>query len=458
MTPNPTFYLLITLHWTVEFKPAVSVVLVLDKSGSMGEFVHKLPDTTTRFDVIKRAAKGFIHNLKFIPPSAVAVVSFDALPYIEQYFTNDKSALFRAVDSIKLGGDTRYNDPLLDSVRGAIPMLSRRPMLPVKRIVVFVTDGEPNKLYPLSKDSIYNGLRSTNITFYGIAAWAETNSAVAEFARSTGGKAYSVASGDVESRLNEFFQQIAAFTQSREHCSIDWPAQPSCTGVSTVEITLKKGAMQALTDAKSYPAPGAVFSVSAAPAAVQFGAAPPGRTARRQITLTPNYDLTLVKGEIRNATGKFALAADGPNGWDGATAITIPANTPRIFEVEFTQEQQQTPRTAVLSFTGTPCNPPDIPLAAEAPSGIDDPSAAGFAVLPNPAAETAEAVFNLAAPVPVRLELAAPDGRIVLAVAAEGVAGENYLRIPLAGVAAGVYAARLRYDGQTAVQRIAVMR
>ena len=351
---------------TIVDGPAVSVVLVIDKSGSMGEYINPPTDTSTRFDIVKRAAKAFVQTIKFVPPTTVAVVSFDAISYLEQYFTNDKGLLYKAIDSISLGGDTRYNLPLLDSTKGAIPMLSTRPPHPVKRVIIFLTDGQPNKLDSVRRDSIIRGLKGTNVLFFAITVQTEMNDKLAEFSDVSGGASFSVTSGNIEAQLIAIYKQIANRLQSRNVCYLEWPAPLGCTEASrdrTVSVTFSppngNWKLDKQTDSQRPLAPeNSVLKITMEPPIMSFGNPQVGQANEviKQLTITSNYDLTIATAPtITYSGGIFKFVNWNP-------PEDFKANVPRIFKVSFVQTDVQAYRQGTIIFKGDPCDPPTVTL------------------------------------------------------------------------------------------------
>ncbi|MCZ2132584.1 MAG: choice-of-anchor D domain-containing protein [Bacteroidetes bacterium] len=349
---------------TIVDGPALSVVLVIDKSGSMGEYVRRNPDVT-RFEVVKTAAKAFVRAVKYVPPTAISVVSFDAISYLEQDFTDNQGLLIKAIDSISLGGDTRYNFPLLDSLKGAIPMLSRRPPLPVRRVVIFLTDGENNKLDTIRKDSILKGLKGTNSMFFAITVQTAMNPILAEFANASGGGAYSVSAGDIEGQLIAIYKQIANRLQSRDACYIEWPAPPGCTDASRerkVEVTFTPPPMDAsqkkYTETQTYLAPEeSVVRFTINPPVVSFGNPPANGTVSKPVTITSTHDVIISAAPaIAYSGGTFAFK-------NLIIPDTLRAGVPKVWNIDFTQASVQAYRQGTVVFNGvTPCNPPTISL------------------------------------------------------------------------------------------------
>jgi len=106
---------------------ALSVVLVIDRSGSM----------TPAMPEVRRAAKDFLKRLS--SPDEAAVVSFDDSAAIEQGFTRDRAPVEEAIDRIKLGRDTA----LFDAVQEGLNLL--RTAGHQRQAVVILSDGKDNR-------------------------------------------------------------------------------------------------------------------------------------------------------------------------------------------------------------------------------------------------------------------------------------------------------------------------
>jgi uncharacterized protein YegL len=342
--------------------PALSVVLVIDKSASMSEVVGPGPDDT-RFKFVKNASKLFIQLLNFIDPTAVAIVSFDGQSYLEQPFSNNKNVLFQAIDKIELGTATLYDPPLLHKQWGAIKLLSERPPEPVKRVIIFLTDGEPNRKPTV--DSIRKGLSDNGIYFYAITAYTGMNADLASFAKETGGDAYEANSRDASTQLLEIFEKIAAKLQAKEVCYLQWKSPMGCDDSSrkrTVDITLKKG-FNIKKSVQYLAPPSSVLKIDVTPPIVAFGNPAPSTPVTAKVKVTARTgQLTLTGFNLSSSPGGTFRITD----WNGTTPIVIDSGKSRDFTVEFTQGAVQDYRQGTLIFAGTPCSPGPIPLVGGA--------------------------------------------------------------------------------------------
>lgn len=346
--------------------PALSVVLVIDKSGSMSEQVGQTPDDT-RFKFVKIASKLFVQQLNFIDPTAVAIVSFDGQSYLEQDWTNNRNQLLAAIDKIELGTATAYDPPLLHKQWGAIKLLSERPTEPVKRVIIFLTDGEPNRKPTV--DSIRKGLQDNGIVFYAITAFTGMNADLARFASETGGESFEANSRDAAAQLQDIYAKIATKLQAKEVCYLQWKSPMGCDDSSRkrkIDITLKKG--YNITKSSEYLAPASsILRFDVSPPILSFGNPLPNTPITSSVTVTAKTgQVTLTKGKVTSPAGATFKLTD----WDGSTPITIDSGKSRTFAVEFTQGNVLDFRQGTLELTGTPCSPPILPLVGGTASVI----------------------------------------------------------------------------------------
>jgi Ca-activated chloride channel family protein len=100
-----------------------TVVLLIDTS----------PSTSYKIEEIRAAAKAFVDQLK--PVDNVMVISFDQGVHVHGEMTNDRQAIYRAIDKANFGGGTSLYDAVDVALRKQLAKIDGR-----KAIVLF-TDG-----------------------------------------------------------------------------------------------------------------------------------------------------------------------------------------------------------------------------------------------------------------------------------------------------------------------------
>jgi hypothetical protein len=136
--------------WYTVANPALTetcgldMVLVIDSSGSMD---------ATELDQMQQAFKDFVSAFLPETPSEMAVVEFDNEANVIQTFTSNETDLNTAIDSTLSGGQTNWDDALLDA-RLLFPHRAT-----YKDLIVFASDGNPNRRggHPLGPLPGHNG-------------------------------------------------------------------------------------------------------------------------------------------------------------------------------------------------------------------------------------------------------------------------------------------------------------
>jgi hypothetical protein len=346
---------------TIVDGPTLCIVLVIDKSGSMGDQVDGT--NTSRFEFVKSAAKDFVNGLDYKKNTSVAVVSFDGEAYLESNFSQDKGTLMDKIDKISLGSVTRYEQPLLDKRWGAFQLLTNQNCEPpAKRIIIFLTDGSPTPPGPVDS-LIEKGFKDLGAIFYAITAFNGMNDHLQRWADKTGGKAFVADGADAGAKLLEIYRRIAAELQGKEQCYLTWTAPKSCDEGGrkrNVEIRLKSP--YNLSSTTSYTAPAnSVLKIAASPSVVYFGDPAPNDPQTQTVTITASTGKIVIdKGSILPPGGLFDFDPSEP--WDGNSQIVIDSGKSRTFTIRFTQADPKAFRQGSFLIKGTPCDPPLISL------------------------------------------------------------------------------------------------
>ena len=144
-------------------KPITSdVVLVIDVSGSMGEY-DRLVNT-------KVAAKAFVDNLLVNPDTTrISLVTFSDTSNIVMSFTNDAADLKSAIDALSPAGNTSIQA----GIHEASTMLNNPSLSTAdNKFIVLLGDGEPNRSYVVTATTgitIEECLQSSPSDYYNTA-------------------------------------------------------------------------------------------------------------------------------------------------------------------------------------------------------------------------------------------------------------------------------------------------
>ena len=336
--------------------PAVSVILILDKSQSMN-FTYESGES--RWDWVKEGATSFINTINLTNGSKVGIISFSKLAGITCPFTNNKSELLDSLKKIKVVGGTEYDPPILDYRYGAVNMFKvGSPDTKKRRIAIFLTDGDPN--HKPSVDSIKKELNNANVQLYAITLGMPMNKDLAEIAASTGGKAYAVYTKE---ELNEIYEFIAIDVQRKEICNLFWQAPFGCTELSryhNADITFKPQNAKAH---KQYLAPPeGVAYIELSEPFLEFGNPPANTSVDLDLTITAkNADFDLNNASILPSTYFQVVDWDISNGAGADPPFILEKDSSRTIRIRFTQGATKQYRQATLLFDGVPC-PPTVQL------------------------------------------------------------------------------------------------
>lgn len=201
--------------------PNVSVELVLDQSSSMN-----FPAEDPRWDWVLEGATSFINTLNFTSGTQVGIISFARDAHMVCPFTRTKSELIDSLHNIIVNGGTRYGPAFLDAANGAIPLLRNYTSPNIRRIIVFLTDGDPDASDETPTNTIINEALGANIQVYAITVSMPMNDDLAKISSMTGGKSYAVFN---KSELNNIYKLIVGDIQEKQICKLSWIAPYGCS-------------------------------------------------------------------------------------------------------------------------------------------------------------------------------------------------------------------------------------
>ena len=259
-------------------KPPVplSSVLVFDVSGSM---------TGAPLDMEKDVANSWVNmlNLGF---SDCAVTSFSDDNYINQDFTTNKNKLINGINSLGIIGGTDYNAAMINPAAGGILMAKTGKH---KRIIIFLTDGQPN--FEPRTQEIINEAKKNGVTIYCISINRYVNHTMIELSNKTGGLYFENIKSKEE--VEETMRIILAFAQNSNICEIEWQSGINCqTTLSKIELKLNPLNLTANTRYQSLSI--SVASLEFSPSFISFKNITPGNQKDTLIKVTArNFDFNI---------------------------------------------------------------------------------------------------------------------------------------------------------------------
>ncbi|MCX7930265.1 MAG: choice-of-anchor D domain-containing protein [Chlorobi bacterium] len=327
--------------------PTAHIVLIVDKSTSMLEIVNRNP-VETRWDWVKEGVREFVTQFPFTPPSSVALVSFAGEAYLESDFRTSAQPIIDAMERIRPQGSTKYDPPMLDTLIGAIKLLSQKPR-DVRRIIVFLTDGQPDT--QPSTDTIIARCRREAITFYAITVGLNMNSDLDRIARATGGKTFAVFSKD---RLKEIYRLIALEAVIRYKCYLEWTAPWSCTEqerIRNVAVSFLRPSPPLNATIQYIAPPQSLARVDVTPQVAYFGNPNPGTSTTVKLTIKATGAPMQITGIPIVPTGYYTVVDMA------GRSIPFTLQPGEVWEptVQFTQQGSKQYRQATLTIDGQPC-------------------------------------------------------------------------------------------------------
>jgi len=253
----------------------VSIVLVLDRSGSMGITAGGL---SSRLDVMKAGVRAFLRTLDFSNGTTVGVTEFDDLPLILHTRSADRGSLEASIAALALGGGTQFTPAFLDTLTGGISLLAGAT---APRHFVFITDGEP--FQQPDGEAIIAAARAAGVTVHVVTIATRLTEELKTIADATGGSSI----GDVVTGagLAGYLASLAGTIQETPSCSVAWRAPTPCgssRATRSVSVTVAGVGMATswyIPPNRLYPA------LHLDTLALWFGAVAPGGNSTRQITI-----------------------------------------------------------------------------------------------------------------------------------------------------------------------------
>ncbi len=126
----------------------VNLVLLLDVSGSVGNYVN----------FIRKAARSFVDTAR--AGDRISIITFNEDVKVLSGFTTDKRKLSESLDTFDAGGGTAYYDALAYTLADSL-----RPLRGERTAIVVLTDGDDNRSF-LAFDSLLGSIQESGALIY----------------------------------------------------------------------------------------------------------------------------------------------------------------------------------------------------------------------------------------------------------------------------------------------------
>ncbi len=212
----------------------LSIGLIVDVSGSMGEPVEYDGHTMSRLEAVKRTLHTFMRTLH--AGDSLFLLTFSTTIVLSQDWTADTAQLGRVIDELQPLENTSLHAALIEGLE-KIATHQRDG-----RVLIALSDGLNNQ-DPKSADPVLAAIRSSNVPLYLVAlGFAQSQQEQAGLAAMRGfvaaaprGRLYEVHTGD---ELNAVYTEMAESMQTEECCRLYFPLKPCDLGQSKRPIRL----------------------------------------------------------------------------------------------------------------------------------------------------------------------------------------------------------------------------
>ncbi len=332
--------------------PAVSVELVIDKSNSMNS-----PDGAPISVWVKEGAITFLNTLKFVTGTQVEIITFSQTARVLHPFSSNKTSLINSINSLEFAGGTNYNPPFLDENVGAISRLKNLTPSNIRRIIVFLTDGDPDATNPTQYNEIIQEALTANVQVYAITLKMPMNNDLKAISAQTGGKSYSVNTKD---ELNNIYNMFAIDIQTKKLCALTWTAPYGCAEADRyrdVKIIFNKPS-QTKEVRSNYKAPvNSITKVETNVTIQYFGDPEVDAFQEKVIEITPDNSDFKASGYTISPNAYFTIVDWDVSGALGPPPFTIKKGETRKIKIRFTQSVTKAYRKSTFILEGEPCAP-----------------------------------------------------------------------------------------------------
>jgi WD40 repeat protein/uncharacterized protein YegL len=289
--------------------PDLSCVIVTDVSGSMNG---------DRLKLAQEAANAFIDGLpedKF----ECAITSFSQYNNCHQDFTTSKQLLKNAVNTLAVGGGTRFDAAFINQIAGGLLIAENGRY---KKVVVLITDGHAEG----SEDLIIQKAKEIDATIFCVTLNVACPQILQNISIQTGGNWYeSVATAE---QARDIYLQILQIAQNYEPCTVEWKTD-DCKGARSALCSIPEYDIE---DPFSYRrSEGSLRKINWTPSnSIFFENIKPGETSTREVTIKGEFSDVSVTGFSSN-NNQFTISD-----WGGSPPpFTLTQTDSREITIEY---------------------------------------------------------------------------------------------------------------------------
>ncbi len=219
-------------------RPPVSVVLMVDVSGSM------VGDAITQ---AKRALTDFVGSLD--PNDQVALMSFDSTVRTVQDFTGDKTLATQAITKLTPLGDTALYDAVIEATKKAGEARTER------KLIVLMTDGIATTNLNLRTPSL-EAARASGVSVFAIGLGAQLDRPyLSELATTTGGR---FLEAPTPAALRQSYANLAQSIKTQYTVTMAVPESVDRSVAAKLTLTVTVGTEKAAAEKALPPLAGAL--------------------------------------------------------------------------------------------------------------------------------------------------------------------------------------------------------
>lgn len=341
--------------------PQASIILVLDRSGSM---LLNQKDGINRWKFVEQAVENFVGRVRFVGETRVAVVAFASNYEVFNTWTDSPTEIMDTLRKRFPAGHTDYDAPFADQNKPNIfDLFAERPSN-IPKFVFFLTDGEPTT-QELNSDAaalLWGGRVGARLSGMGARFFAvsfmvpNTHLSLSTLATRTGGKSLVI---NNEDQLVDVFGLLALETRVNKVCTLEWQSPFVCTEEERQRqalFTLVYNNRNYESRASYETPPSSVGKVNVSTPVLFCGDPAANTAATATVVLSAtNGPMNVTNIQIQPA-GFFTVADyDAPNNRPNFQPFTLAQGQSRTIAVRFTQGPIRAYREAFLQIEGNPC-------------------------------------------------------------------------------------------------------